>query len=121
MAPVRHGRKRFIPACRHYGLGLIPWSPLGGGLLGGALRKANDGRRSSLGIQQRIEQQRLRMVKNCAATRETNTLMTRVRSIFTVFALAACLSLGANAQHSETLALHYDSETRGPVPIPPSE
>ena len=23
-----------IPACRHYGLGLIPWSPLGGGLLG---------------------------------------------------------------------------------------
>jgi len=61
------------------------------------------------------------MVKNCAATRETNTLMTRARSIFTVFALAACLSLGANAQHSETLALHYDSETRGPVPIPPSE
>jgi aryl-alcohol dehydrogenase-like predicted oxidoreductase len=28
-----------IPACRHYGLGLIPWSPLGGGLLGGALAK----------------------------------------------------------------------------------
>ena len=26
-----------IPACRYYGLGLIPWSPLGGGLLGGAL------------------------------------------------------------------------------------
>ena len=23
-----------IPACRHYGMGLIPWSPLGGGLLG---------------------------------------------------------------------------------------
>src|SRR5436190_23095852 len=22
-----------IPACRHFGLGLIPWSPLGGGLL----------------------------------------------------------------------------------------
>ena len=28
-----------IPACRHYGLGLIPWSPLDGGLLGGALEK----------------------------------------------------------------------------------
>jgi aryl-alcohol dehydrogenase-like predicted oxidoreductase len=28
-----------IPACRHYGLGLIPWSPLAGGLLGGALEK----------------------------------------------------------------------------------
>lgn len=24
-----------IPACEHYGLGLIPWSPLGGGVLGG--------------------------------------------------------------------------------------
>ena len=29
-----------IPAARHYGLGLIPWSPLDGGLLGGALAKA---------------------------------------------------------------------------------
>ncbi|GGW09348.1 oxidoreductase [Streptomyces capoamus] len=36
-----------IPALRHYGLGLIPWSPLGGGLLGGALEKADSGRRSS--------------------------------------------------------------------------
>jgi aryl-alcohol dehydrogenase-like predicted oxidoreductase len=24
-----------LPACRHYGLGVIPWSPLAGGLLGG--------------------------------------------------------------------------------------
>jgi aryl-alcohol dehydrogenase-like predicted oxidoreductase len=36
-----------IPACRHYGLGLIPWSPLGGGLLGGALEKLESGRRAS--------------------------------------------------------------------------
>ena len=36
-----------IPACRHYGLGLIPWSPLGGGLLGGALEKLPSGRRAS--------------------------------------------------------------------------
>ncbi len=36
-----------IPACRAYGLGLIPWSPLGGGLLGGALQKAKEGRRAS--------------------------------------------------------------------------
>ena len=35
-----------IPACREYGLGLIPWSPLEGGLLSGALRKAKQGRRS---------------------------------------------------------------------------
>ena len=36
-----------IPACRYYGLGLIPWSPLGGGLLGGALEKLASGRRAS--------------------------------------------------------------------------
>ncbi|HEY9089167.1 MAG TPA: aldo/keto reductase, partial [Anaerolineaceae bacterium] len=29
-----------IPACRAYGLGLIPWSPLMGGALAGALQKA---------------------------------------------------------------------------------
>ena len=36
-----------IPACREYGLGLIPWSPLAGGMLGGALRKQNEGRRNT--------------------------------------------------------------------------
>ena len=36
-----------IPACQAFGLGLIPWSPLGGGLLGGILRKIAAGRRAS--------------------------------------------------------------------------
>jgi len=36
-----------IPACQSYGLGLIPWSPLKGGILGGALAKAKAGRRAS--------------------------------------------------------------------------
>ena len=47
-----------IPACAAYGVGVIPWSPLGGGLLGGALQQANAGRRSSPGMQQRIEEHR---------------------------------------------------------------
>ncbi len=34
-----------IPACLDFGLGLIPWSPLNGGLLGGILKKSNEGRR----------------------------------------------------------------------------
>lgn len=34
-----------IPAAQHYGVGIIPWSPLEGGLLGGVLRKQRDGRR----------------------------------------------------------------------------
>lgn len=36
-----------IPACQGYGLGLIPWSPLKGGVLGGALKKATEGRRTA--------------------------------------------------------------------------
>ncbi|MEU6742185.1 aldo/keto reductase [Streptosporangium sandarakinum] len=47
-----------IPALRYYGIGLIPWSPLAGGLLGGVLRKVSEGRRASDQIQQQIEQHR---------------------------------------------------------------
>jgi NDP-hexose 2,3-enoyl reductase len=32
-----------LPAARRYGLGVIPWSPLHGGLLGGALAKIREG------------------------------------------------------------------------------
>lgn len=35
-----------IPACRAYGLGLIPYSPLAGGLLAGGAREAREGRRA---------------------------------------------------------------------------
>lgn len=38
-----------IPAAQHYGLGLIPWSPLQSGLLGGVLKKENDGVRRTKG------------------------------------------------------------------------
>lgn len=47
-----------LPACETYGLGVIPWSPLGGGLLGGVLKKANEGRRASDRMQTTIEKNR---------------------------------------------------------------
>ena len=47
-----------IPACRAYGLGLIPWSPLAGGLLGGILQKVNEGRRAKEELQKRVEEER---------------------------------------------------------------
>jgi aryl-alcohol dehydrogenase-like predicted oxidoreductase len=47
-----------IPACRKYGLGLIPWSPLAGGMLGGALKKAKEGRRAAEHVQKSIEKNR---------------------------------------------------------------
>ena len=47
-----------IPSCRHYGLGLIPWSPLGGGLLGGVLEKMAAGRRSTKEFEAQVEAKR---------------------------------------------------------------
>ena len=47
-----------LPACQAYGLGVIPWSPLAGGLLGGVLEKIEKGRRASEEVQKRIEEKR---------------------------------------------------------------
>ena len=38
-----------LPAALEYGVGVIPWSPLHGGLLGGVLRKEREGRRRLAG------------------------------------------------------------------------
>jgi aryl-alcohol dehydrogenase-like predicted oxidoreductase len=51
------------PACQAYGLGLIPWSPLGGGLLGGALQKLEQGRRASDRQKEMIEKHRPQLEK----------------------------------------------------------
>jgi aryl-alcohol dehydrogenase-like predicted oxidoreductase len=50
-----------IPACRAFGVGIIPWSPLGGGILGGALQKAKEGRRADEKQQAEIEKQRTKL------------------------------------------------------------
>ena len=47
-----------IPACRHYGVGMIPWSPLGGGLLGGALEKLDTGRRTDEQFAKQVNEKR---------------------------------------------------------------
>ena len=52
-----------IPACESYGLGLIPWSPLKGGALGGALKKASQGRRAGEFAQKNIEKHRGKLEK----------------------------------------------------------
>jgi aryl-alcohol dehydrogenase-like predicted oxidoreductase len=39
----RRAEMEVIPAAREYGVAVIPWSPLRGGLLSGALRKAREG------------------------------------------------------------------------------
>ena len=57
-----------LPACQNYGLGVVTWSPLAGGLLAGMLHKAGHGRRAEgemlLGHssrEQRIESNRVNL------------------------------------------------------------
>jgi NDP-hexose C3-ketoreductase / dTDP-4-oxo-2-deoxy-alpha-D-pentos-2-ene 2,3-reductase len=53
-----------IPAIREYGMGLIPWSPLAGGLLAGALEKVEKGwRRSQEYMAGEIEDHRDQLAK----------------------------------------------------------
>ncbi len=42
---VRDIEREVIPAAEHYGVGILPWSPLNGGLLGGVLKKERDSKR----------------------------------------------------------------------------
>ncbi|MFI5386719.1 MAG: aldo/keto reductase [Fimbriimonadales bacterium] len=51
-----------IPACEKYGLGLIPWSPLAGGLLGGVLSGVDkEGRRGGDQMKENIEKHRAKL------------------------------------------------------------
>ncbi|WP_331279406.1 aldo/keto reductase [Methanobrevibacter arboriphilus] len=45
-----------IPALQYYGIGLIPWSPIGMGLLSGINQKKTEGRHATPQLQMQIEQ-----------------------------------------------------------------
>jgi aryl-alcohol dehydrogenase-like predicted oxidoreductase len=56
---VREIELEVLPAAIEYGVGVIPWSPLHGGLLGGVLKKERDGRRRLSGrAQETVERNR---------------------------------------------------------------
>jgi aryl-alcohol dehydrogenase-like predicted oxidoreductase len=50
-----------LPACQAYGVGVLPWSPLAGGLLGGILRRTTEGRSASEQVRRRLERHRQRV------------------------------------------------------------
>ncbi len=52
-----------IPACQSFGLGLIPYSPLAGGFLGGMLEDSSDGRRTSENVQNKLQKYREKIQK----------------------------------------------------------
>jgi aryl-alcohol dehydrogenase-like predicted oxidoreductase len=59
-----------IPACRHYGLGLIPYSPLAGGLLGGAMEKFETGRRAGTHFENELAENQDKVEKYEALCRD---------------------------------------------------
>jgi aryl-alcohol dehydrogenase-like predicted oxidoreductase len=59
-----------LPACEHYGLGVIPWSPLASGMLAGALQKAAEGRRAEAGVQAMIDANRSKLERYETLCRE---------------------------------------------------
>ncbi|MFH1571021.1 MAG: aldo/keto reductase [Gemmatimonadota bacterium] len=59
-----------VPACRAYGLGLIPYSPVGGGLLAGSLQKVAEGRRGAERLQESVAHHRLALEQYEALCRE---------------------------------------------------
>jgi aryl-alcohol dehydrogenase-like predicted oxidoreductase len=50
-----------LPACQGYGMAVLPWSPLAGGLLGGNVQGTARGRRASRDIQEEAERKRDRL------------------------------------------------------------
>lgn len=60
-----------IPACKAYGIGLIPWSPVARGLLAGALQPTTTGRRADEDLQKTIEKYRPRLEAYEQLCRET--------------------------------------------------
>jgi len=52
-----------VPSCKYYGVGIVPWSPLEGGLLGGVLKGLKEGRRNSEEIINKLKNNREQIEK----------------------------------------------------------
>ncbi|HJR79558.1 MAG TPA: aldo/keto reductase [Anaerolineales bacterium] len=52
---VRAAEMDVIPACREYGIGVIPWSPLASGILAGREGREETGRRAEEGVAKEME------------------------------------------------------------------
>ncbi|MCK9280094.1 MAG: aldo/keto reductase [Melioribacteraceae bacterium] len=68
----RHIELEVLPACKAFGIGVIPWSPLAGGLLCGVLEKASEGRRTREALQKSVEKLKPQIEKYEALCKEIN-------------------------------------------------
>ncbi|MGY2085248.1 aldo/keto reductase [Blastococcus sp. SYSU DS0539] len=55
---TRHVELEVLPAAQHLGVGILPWSPLAGGLLAGVLERIEGGRRDDERTRKRVEKHR---------------------------------------------------------------
>jgi len=54
-----------VPACRDYGVGILPWSPLAGGALAADLHSSGDGRRTDQKFDKSTQERRERYASLC--------------------------------------------------------
>ncbi|MFI0424840.1 aldo/keto reductase [Spongiactinospora sp. 9N601] len=54
----RKAELEVLPVCEDYGLGVIPWSPLAGGLLSGVLRRTDKGRTANERVTNELDKHR---------------------------------------------------------------
>ncbi len=67
---TRHVELEVLPAAEHYGVGIIPWSPLAGGLLAGVLEQTDGERRNDERTRKRVEKLRPQLEQYEAFCRE---------------------------------------------------
>lgn len=75
---VRTIELELIPACKEFGLGLIPWSPLASGLLGGILKDSQKVRRQENAIRQSLEKHHSQIERYEALCRQMGELPANV-------------------------------------------
>ena len=77
-----------VPAAQHYGIGLLPWSPLAGGLLAGAAAKAGEGRRGDNSTLLEHDARTARIQANLTRLQDYEALAAELGVTPTVLALA---------------------------------
>jgi aryl-alcohol dehydrogenase-like predicted oxidoreductase len=68
---TRHVELEVLPAAQHYGIGIIPWSPLYGGLLAGVLEKQEGQRRTEGRARDDVDKHRPALEQYEAFSRES--------------------------------------------------
>lgn len=106
-----------IAALRHFGIGLITWSPIGMGLLGGEQGNGAQGRRATPGLRQRMAQLRPQLQAYEALCRELGqppavvALAWLLHNPAVTSVISGPRTAGQLQQSLQALALHLSGET----------